>query len=79
MFVDELIDSGMDTNGVEASLAVLKKMVRDRNRTLFLVSHREELQGRVTDVLNVVKENGFTTFAQETETLEPGVELDTVI
>jgi len=30
-------------------------------------------------VLNVVKENGFTTFAQETETLEPGVELDTVI
>ena len=70
MFVDELIDSGMDTNGVEASLAVLKKMVRDRGRSLFLVSHREELQGRVTDVLNVVKENGFTTFAQETETLE---------
>lgn len=79
MFVDELIDSGMDTNGVEASLAVLKKMVRDRGRSLFLVSHREELQGRVTDVLNVVKENGFTTFAQETETLEPGIELDTVI
>lgn len=79
MFVDELIDSGMDTNGVEASLAVLKKMVRDRGRSLFLVSHREELQGRVTDVLNVVKENGFTTFAQETETLEPGVEIENVI
>ena len=79
MFIDELIDSGMDTNGVEASLAVLKKMVIDSGRSVFLVSHRDELQGRVSDVLNVVKENGFTTFAQETETLEPGVELDTVI
>lgn len=79
MFVDELIDSGMDTNGVESSLAILKKMVRDSGRSVFLVSHRDELQGRVSDVLNVVKENGFTTFAQETETLEPGVELDLVI
>ena len=73
LFIDELIDSGMDTNGVEASLAVLKKMVRDSGRSLFLVSHRDELVGRVSDVLNVVKENGFTTFAQETETLEPSV------
>ena len=79
LFIDELIDSGMDTNGVEASLAVLKKMVRESGRSLFLVSHRDELVGRVSDVLNVVKENGFTTFSQETETLEPGVELDTVI
>lgn len=65
LFVDELVDSGMDSNGVEASLAVLKKMVRESNRTVFLVSHREELQGRVSNVLNVIKENGFTTFSQE--------------
>ena len=78
LFVDELIDSGMDTNGVESSLAILKKMVRERNRTIFLVSHREELQGRVTNVLNVIKENGFTTFSQE-ENMEPGIELETVI
>ena len=64
---------------VEASLAVLKKMVRDRGRSLFLVSHREELQGRVSDVLNVIKENGFTTFTQEEESIEAGIELDTVI
>ena len=40
LFVDELIDSGMDSNGVEASLAVLKKMQRERGRSIFLVSHR---------------------------------------
>ena len=79
LFVDELIDSGMDSNGVEASLAVLKKMVRERGRSLFLVSHREELQGRVSDVLNVVKEHGFTTFTQEESSTSVGVELDTVI
>jgi ABC-type dipeptide/oligopeptide/nickel transport system ATPase subunit len=65
LFVDELIDSGMDSNGVEASLALLKKMVRERNRAVFLVSHREELIGRVSNVLTVIKENGFTTFSQE--------------
>ncbi len=67
LFVDELIDSGMDTNGVESSLAVLKKMQRDRGRSIFLVSHRDELYGRVTNVLNVIKENGFTSFSQEDE------------
>jgi DNA repair exonuclease SbcCD ATPase subunit len=69
LFVDELIDSGMDTNGVEASLSILKKMVRESNRTIFLVSHRDELQGRVSNVLNVVKENGFTSFSQEEEVI----------
>ena len=67
LFVDELIDSGMDTNGVESSLAVLKKMQRDRSRSIFLISHRDELYGRVTNVLNVIKENGFTSFSNEDE------------
>jgi len=29
------------------------------------VSHRDELYGRVTNVLNVIKENGFTTFSHD--------------
>lgn len=65
--VDELIDSGMDSNGVEMALDVLKKMVRDRNKNVFLVSHRDELVGRVNHTLQVLKENGFTTFSTETD------------
>jgi len=65
MFIDELIDNGTDTNGVEAAIAVLKKITRDRNKNIFLISHREELMGRVSNVLNVVKENGFTGFSKE--------------
>lgn len=61
MFIDELIDSGLDTSGVEASLAILKKMSREDNRNIFLISHRDELIGRVSNVLKVVKEGGFTS------------------
>jgi ABC-type lipoprotein export system ATPase subunit len=57
-----MIDSGLDTQGVEASLALLKKMTRERNKSVWLVSHRDELAGRVENILKVVKENGFTSY-----------------
>ena len=40
LFIDELVDSGMDASGVESSIAVLKKMTRERNKNVFLISHR---------------------------------------
>lgn len=60
LFIDELIDSGLDTSGVESSLAALKQMTRDHDRNIFLISHRDELVGRVDNILKVVKEGGFT-------------------
>lgn len=68
--IDELIDSGMDTIGVESALKVLKKMERERGKDILLISHRDELIGRVNSVLQVTKENGFTTFNTETEMIE---------
>ena len=62
LFIDELIDSGLDTMGVENSLAILKDMSRRRHKSIWLVSHREELAGRVPNVLKVIKENGFTNY-----------------
>ena len=70
MFIDELIDSGMDTNGVESALAELKKITRERNKNIFLISHKDELVGRVNDILNVVKEDGFTSFSCDKEVIE---------
>lgn len=68
--IDELVDSGMDSNGVESSLGVLKKMVRERDKNIFLISHRDELVGRVSHTLQVLKENGFTTFNADTDYVE---------
>ena len=67
LFVDELIDSGMDTMGVENSMAILKDMSRNRSKSVWLVSHREELAGRVPSILKVIKSNGFTTYSSSRE------------
>ena len=70
LFIDELIDSGMDTAGVENSLGVLKKMGRERNKNVFLISHKDELVGRVNHVMKVIKENGFTSYENDIEIVE---------
>jgi DNA repair exonuclease SbcCD ATPase subunit len=62
LFVDELVDSGMDSIGVENSLAIMKKMARDGGKSVWLVSHRDELVGRVNNILKVTKEAGFTSY-----------------
>jgi len=69
LFIDELIDSGMDASGVENSLAILKRMNRERGKSIFLVSHREELSGRVNNILTVTKENGFTSYGNDITTV----------
>ena len=70
LFIDELIDSGMDTAGVENSLGILKKMGREREKNIYLISHKDELIGRVNHVLKVVKENGFTSYANDLDVVE---------
>jgi ABC-type lipoprotein export system ATPase subunit len=62
LFIDELIDSGLDTAGMESSLSILKQMSRERHKSVWLVSHRDELAGRVENIMRVVKENGFTSY-----------------
>lgn len=67
LFIDELIDSGLDTAGMESSLGILKQMSRERNKSVWLVSHRDELAGRVENILRVVKENGFTSYSTDVD------------
>ena len=62
LFIDELMDNGLDTQGVENGLGLLKKMSRERHKSIWLVSHKDELAGRVENILKVVKENGFTQY-----------------
>ena len=70
LFIDELVDAGMDAAGVESALAVLKKMARERNKNIYLISHKDELIGRVNNVLRVVKENGFTSYSNDVDYVE---------
>ena len=67
LFIDELIDSGMDSQGVESSMSILKRMTRERGKNVFLISHKDELTGRVNSIMHVVKENGFTSISNDFE------------
>jgi len=67
LFIDELIDSGMDASGVENALAILKRMSRESQKSVWLVSHKDELTSRVNNIMTVVKENGFTTYNTDIE------------
>ena len=67
MFVDELIDNGLDTNGVESAVKILKGMARERNKSVWLVSHREELTSRVHNTLMVRKQGGFSSYEGSVE------------
>ena len=67
LFIDELVDAGMDISGVESSMAVLKDMSRTQKKNIYLISHKDELVSRVNSVLKVVKENGFTNYANDVE------------
>ena len=70
LFIDELIDNGLDAAGVENSLAILKKMARERNKNIYLISHKDELVGRVNNVLKVIKENGFTSYSNDIDIID---------
>ena len=70
LFIDELVDSGMDSSGVESSIAVLKHMTRERDKNVFLISHRDDLTSRVNHVLKVIKENGFTSYSNDIDIVE---------
>lgn len=60
LWVDEMLDAGVDSSGAEAGLSVLKSMGRDRGKNVFLISHRDELVGRIESIMMVSKRNGFT-------------------
>ncbi len=62
--IDEIVDTGMDSQGMDAALTILKKLAREKSKNIFLISHKDELQARVDNILTVQKENGFTTFME---------------
>jgi DNA repair exonuclease SbcCD ATPase subunit len=62
LMIDELMDSGMDTVGTDNCLMLLKDLTRSRNKSVLLISHKDELINRVDNVLKVVKQNGFTEY-----------------
>lgn len=61
LLVDELLDNGLDSGGIECSWHMLQDLSAIRGKNIFVVSHREELVNRASSILRVVKEDSFST------------------
>ena len=66
IFCDEKLDNGLDSNGVNNAVKLLRAMNREQGRDVWIISHREEIVNKVNIVCRAVKENGFTSFNMET-------------
>jgi len=69
LFIDELVDNGLDTSGTESVLKILKDMSRGQDRNIFLISHREEFIPRIPSIIKVIKEGGFTSIESSDSTV----------
>lgn len=59
MFVDELIDNGLDRIAAGNVISILKKY--SINKNVFVVSHRKDIQSLVNNILTIVMECGFSS------------------
>jgi DNA repair exonuclease SbcCD ATPase subunit len=62
LVLDELLDSSIDSFGIEKTFEIVKMKQREDNLKVFVVSHREEVVDFGGDsVYRVTKEDGFST------------------
>ena len=60
-FYDELIDSSIDTRGIELVLDVLRDRVDDYEESAYIITHRgQAVSDRVDNVICIEKRNGFS-------------------
>lgn len=66
MFVDELIDFGIDAAQAVDAFGILKRFAKERDKSVSLITHREELFEKADEILYTMKENGFTSYEVRT-------------
>jgi len=58
LILDEVGDSSMDYDGIEALFQIIERAYSDKN--VFFVSHRVEMQDKCRALIRLTKSNGFT-------------------
>ena len=57
---DEVLDVGLDTVGVQLAAKLLKRKARDEKLSLFIVSHRDEINSTFERKMTVQFSKGFS-------------------
>jgi DNA repair exonuclease SbcCD ATPase subunit len=58
--LDEVLDVGLDSVGVTAAARMIKHKARDEGLSLYIISHRDEIDSAFDRVLTVQKSDGFS-------------------
>lgn len=59
--LDEVLDVGLDSVGVQAAAKMLKRKARDEKLSLFVISHRDEIDSAFDKKMIVQLHKGFST------------------
>lgn len=62
---DEVLDVGLDAGGVQAAAHMLKQKARDEKLTLFIISHKDEIDNAFDHKMSVQMTDGFS-FIEDT-------------
>lgn len=63
-FLDEALDEGLDAQGVQLAASMLKQKAIDEKLTLFIISHRDEINMMFKNIIHVVWDKGFSSVIQ---------------
>jgi hypothetical protein len=58
--LDEVLDVGLDSVGVTAAARMIKRKARDEQMSLYIISHRDEIDSAFDSVMTVQKRDGFS-------------------
>lgn len=58
--LDEVLDIGLDTIGVQAAARLLKKRAKEGGTSMYIISHRDEVSGIFDNILTVQMMRGFS-------------------
>jgi DNA repair exonuclease SbcCD ATPase subunit len=65
--LDEVLDVGLDAVGVQAAAKMLKQKARDENLSVYIISHRDEIDSAFDHKLTVQMSKGFSYLQFEEE------------
>lgn len=63
--LDEVLDIGLDTIGVQAAARLLKHKAREEKLSLYIISHRDEVDGIFDRTMKVQLNKGFSYIVEE--------------
>lgn len=61
LIIDEFLDNGLCQYGVESIIDIIKTLIKENKQTVFLISHRDNLdENNFDNIIELEKKNGFT-------------------